>query len=333
MKPALHALALGLVTWLLAAAAAAHEIRPGYLEIREESPDRLAIVWKQPVVGDVALPLSPSLSSGWLDPERAVATYTDTYLIRRWEVKAALSGLEGQRLAIEGLQATLTDVLVRVARINGEDFVHLVKPDRPYWIVPALAGAAPAVPHYFILGIEHIWTGIDHLMFVLGLMLLAARLRDLIATITAFTVAHSITLAAAALDLVHVSPAPVEAVIALSIMFLAVELVQLRRGQPGLASRYTWVIAFTFGLLHGFGFAGALGEVGLPHDRIPAALLLFNVGIEAGQLAFVGSVLLAMRTLASMLPRASQRIDRAMPHVIGSLAGFWFVERAIAALT
>jgi hydrogenase/urease accessory protein HupE len=329
---ALHSLAPGFVAILLSGLAAAHEIRPAYLEIREHSAERLDIVWKQPVVGDVALPLHPSLSSGWLDPARAVATYSDTYMIRRWTVAAALSSLEGQRLSIEGLQATLTDVLVRIAPTNGRDVIHLIKPDRPAWAVPSLSKATAGVPHYFSLGVEHIWAGIDHLLFVLGLLLLAPRFRDLLKTITAFTVAHSITLAAAALELVHAPTAPMEAVIALSIMFLAVELVQLRRGRPGLASRHTWLVALTLGLLHGLGFAAALSEVGLPEERIALALLLFNIGIEAGQIVFVCCALLALRMLAAAVPYISDRIRWAMPHVIGSLAGFWFVERTLAAL-
>jgi hydrogenase/urease accessory protein HupE len=314
-------------------AALAHEIRPAYLEIAEYAPDRLEITWKQPVVGEVALPLAPSLSSGWLDPDRALATYTDTYLIRRWQVSGRLASIEGQRLSIGGLRATLTDVLVRIVPSDGGEIVHLIKPDRPDWTIPALSSATPGVPHYFTLGIEHIWTGIDHLLFVLGLMLFATRFADLLKTITAFTLAHSLTLAACALELIRVPPAPVEAVIALSILFLAVELVQLRRGQPGWTARHTWFIALAFGLLHGFGFAGALSEVGLPAERIPLALLLFNLGIEVGQIVFVCCVLIALRTLALKLPRAADRIGSVMPHLIGSLAGFWFVERTLAALS
>jgi hydrogenase/urease accessory protein HupE len=252
--------------------------------------------------------------------------------IRRWTVAASDAALQGQRLSIEGLQATLTDVLVRIVAGNGTETIHLIKPDEPSWILPSLSKTSLGVPHYLSLGIEHIWTGIDHLLFVLGLMLLATRFRELLKTITAFTVAHSITLAAAALELVNVPPASIEAVIALSIMYLAVELVQFRRGRAGLAHRFPWVIALVFGLLHGFGFAGALSEVGLPEERIPLALLLFNVGIELGQIAFVCGVLLVLRMLASVLPRASERIHWAMPHVIGSLAAFWFIERTLAAV-
>jgi hydrogenase/urease accessory protein HupE len=330
---ALRCLALAWMALMWSGVALAHEIRPAYLEIAEHLPDRLEITWKQPVVGEVALPLTPSLSSGWLDPGRASATHTDTYLIRRWQVKDSLASLEGQRLSIEGLQPTLTDVLVRIVPANAGEIVRHIKPDQPHWTIPPLSSATPAVPHYFTLGIEHIWTGIDHLLFVLGLMLLATGFADLLKTITAFTFAHSLTLVASALELIRVPSAPVEAVIALSIMFLAVELVQLRRGQPGWAARHTWLIALTFGLLHGLGFAGALSEVGLPAERIPLALLLFNVGIEVGQIVFVCGVLVVLRMLALKLPRAADRIGSAMPHLIGSLAGFWFVERTVAALT
>lgn len=328
----LRSLALGMAMLALSMHATAHEIRPAYLEIRERNAELIEIIWKQPVVGEVALPLRPVLSSGWLDPELAASSYTDTYLIRRWSVPTPRASLEGQRLTIEGLRTALTDVLVRVV-LDDKEIVHMLKPDEPSWVLPALSNATPTVPHYLILGIEHIWTGIDHLLFVLGLMLLATKLSDLLKTITAFTLAHSITLAAAALELVRVPSAPVEAVIALSIMYLAVELVQFKRGNPGLAHRFPWAVALIFGLLHGFGFAGALSEVGLPGDHIPIALLLFNIGIEIGQIAFVAVVLLALRLLAFALPSASNRLEWAMPHVIGSLAAFWFVERTIAALT
>jgi hydrogenase/urease accessory protein HupE len=210
--------------------------------------------------------------------------------------------------------------------------MHLIKPDDATWVIPALSKTTLSAPHYLLLGIEHIWTGIDHLLFVLGLMLLTTQFRALLTTITAFTIAHSVTLGAAALGWVHVPPAPVEAVIALSSLFLAVELVSRRPDHTaGFAHRYPWMIALTFGLLHGFGFAGALSEVGLPDASIPFALLLFNIGIELGQIVFVAGVLIALRLLARSLPLASNRIHWAMPRLIGSLAAFWFIERTVIA--
>ena len=323
------------VAWMgCCVGALAHEIRPAYLEIKEAPAGELHIAWKQPVVGEVALPIRPLLSSGWLDPQAASSTYNETYLIRRWVIREPLAALEGQRLTIEGLRSTLTDTLVRIQPREGAEHMQMIKPDAPDWTVPALSKATPSVPGYLLLGIEHIWTGIDHLLFVLGLMLLATRFRELLKTITAFTIEHSVTLAAAAFGWIHVPPAPVEAVIALSILFLAVELATHRHtAHASIAQRFPWLIALLFGLLHGFGFAGALSEVGLPEQSIPLALLSFNVGIELGQIVFVAAVLIVLRLLALRLPRVVPQIRWAMPQLIGSLAAFWFIERTVTALT
>ena len=180
-----------------------------------------------------------------------------------------------------------------------------------------------------VLGVEHILLGIDHLLFVLALLLVVKGWRKLIGTITAFTIAHSITLVLATLDLVHIPGPPVEAVIALSIVFVAAEIIRSRQGKPGLTERWPWVVAFTFGLLHGFGFAGALSEVGLPQTSIPIALLMFNVGVEAGQLLFVSAMLvvyLASSRIPIKVPEWGWRLP---PYAIGSIAAFWMVERIV----
>jgi hydrogenase/urease accessory protein HupE len=184
------------------------------------------------------------------------------------------------------------------------------------------------------LGIEHILSGIDHLLFVLALVLLVHGPRRLLATITAFTAAHSLTLAGATLGWVHVPGPPVEASIALSIVFVASEIVHTRQGRDSVTQHYPWVVAFTFGLLHGFGFAGALAQVGLPQSSIPIALLFFNVGVEIGQLLFVGAVL----AVIAVAWRAGQRLRlslpawhwRIAPYAIGALASFWLIERIAA---
>jgi hydrogenase/urease accessory protein HupE len=330
----LRALTLGVACLWCPATSFAHEIRPALLEIKEAADQHLHITWKQPVVGDVGLPLRPTLSSGWLDAQPTSSTYNETYLIRRWSVREPMQALAGQRLTIDGLQSTLTDVLIRIESLKGKEQIQLIKPDAPTWTIPASSAAGPAVPQYLVLGIEHIWTGIDHLLFVLGLMLLVTGFRELLKTITAFTLAHSMTLGAAALGWVHVAPAPVEAVIALSILYLAVQLTTRAEHArlDTFTRRYPWVIALCFGLLHGFGFAGALSEVGLPDHSIAMALLLFNVGIELGQIAFVAGVLVSLRVLEqSFPPRCSIRVRWALPQVIGSLAAFWFIERTVAA--
>jgi hypothetical protein len=320
----------------LASVAAAHEVRPAYLEIRENDAGRISILWKQPVMGSMALPLRPVLSSGWLEAEPAAFDRTDAYLARRWLVANPRVPLEGQGLRIEGLERSITDVMVRIEFANGTESLHLIKPESPVLVLPSARHAAPAVAQYLPLGVEHIWLGIDHLLFVLGLTLLVTRRQEsrwllpLLQTITAFTVAHSITLAAAATGAITVPSAPVEAAIALSIVYLAVELVR-SPGATSMMGRRPWVMAFVFGLLHGFGFAGALAEVGLPAERVPLALLFFNLGIELGQLMFVGAVLLLIRALL-ILPRLADGLARSMPHLIGSLAAFWFIERTVAAL-
>lgn len=325
----------GLFALVLASAAVAHEVRPAYLEIREGAEGRVSVLWKQPVAGAMALPLRPVLSSGWLEAEPGELDRTDAYLTKRWSIPAPRASIEGQQLRIEGLDRSITDVMVRLEFASGIESLHIVRPEAPELLLPSARQAAPAVPRYLPLGMEHIWLGIDHLLFVLGLTLLVKRQRSrwvlpLLQTITAFTVAHSITLAAAAMRIVSVPPAPVEAAIALSIVYLAVELVR-PSASSSLTAQRPWLMAFVFGLLHGFGFAGALEEVGLPAERVPLALLFFNVGIELGQVMFVGTVLLLLRGL-SILPTLPDRVARTTPHLIGSLAAFWFIERTVAAL-
>ena len=195
--------------------------------------------------------------------------------------------IHGGRLSFDGLQNTIMDVLVTIKMLNGEQFSGLVKPDKAQFVIPETPSIWNISKTYLILGVEHILLGIDHLLFVLALVLITFGKWRIVKTITAFTIAHSITLSLAALGFVHVPSAPVEAVIALSIVFLAVELVNYARGKIGLTAKHPWVVAFIFGLLHGFGFAGALTEVGLPQVDIPFALAFFNIGVEIGQLAFV----------------------------------------------
>jgi hydrogenase/urease accessory protein HupE len=198
-------------------------------------------------------------------------------------------------------------------------------------MVTASPGAFEVVTTYTVLGIEHILTGFDHLSFVLALLLLVKGKRRLIATVTAFTIAHSLTLFAATLGWVRVPGPPVEAMIALSIVFVATEIVHARQGRPGLTGRFPWTVAFVFGLLHGLGFAGALAEVGLPQASIPTALLFFNVGVEIGQLSFITLVfaiiavsLRVSRRLALITPGWLWRVP---PYAIGGLASFWVVQR------
>jgi hydrogenase/urease accessory protein HupE len=257
-----------------------------------------------------------------------VQELTDS-LVERRAIAADHGGLVGRRIDFVGLQATITDVLVRVALLDGTRATTLVRPSQPWIEIAAAPGQLAVVRTYLVHGIEHILFGFDHLLFVLALVLIVPTRRMLLATITAFTLAHSITLALATLGVVHVPGPPVEAVIALSIVLLASEIVQQQRGVIGLTARWPWVVAFVFGLLHGFGFAGALTEIGLPAGDVPLALFAFNVGVECGQLAFVAGVLgvtAAARQIA-FGARVERRALRTAPYAIGTLAAFWFFER------
>lgn len=305
----------------------AHEIRPAYLEIREQADHSLQITWKQPLMGEYGIPLHPSLSSGWLVDSLAQSNSTAAYLIKRWQVPANHQPLDQQTISIAGLEKTMTDVLVQVSLLNNISFTYLVKPIQPYVQLNLSKPQAPPVWQYIQLGIFHIWSGFDHLLFVLGLLLLVKKQSRLVWTITAFTIAHSITLALATLHIIAVSSAFTEAAIALSIVFLAVELVYHYRGHNGFGWHYPWLVSFAFGLLHGLGFAGALQDVGLPENNIPLALFLFNVGVEAGQLAFVFAILGLMAILDKLHLQWPGWMYKLPAYCIGTLAMYWFIER------
>jgi len=237
-------------------------------------------------------------------------------------------------LQIEGLEKTRTDVLVRYQLNTGDTRSQRLTPDVTSFVLSGDPTQLEVAATYLPFGIEHILGGIDHLLFVFALMLLIANGWRLIGAITAFTVAHSLTLAAATLDLISLPSPPVEAVIALSIMFLASELLQRRRGQTRLSERYPWAVSFSFGLLHGFGFAGALQEIGLPQGEIPLALLSFNLGVEAGQLGFVVVVLALYWTLKRLAPALIAAINTPGAHAatisayaIGGVSAYWFLDR------
>ena len=239
--------------------------------------------------------------------------------------------MAGQSIFIEGLDSSNTDVLLRWNWLDGSSSTVRLKPSAPSYVFPEKSGATNVAGTYFWLGVEHILLGIDHVLFVFALLLIVNNTRRLIATITAFTLAHSITLAVATLGLVHVPQKPVEAVIALSILFLAMEYVHGKRGRPGAAARWPWLVAFIFGLLHGFGFAGALAEVGLPQQAIPVALVFFNLGVELGQLLFVATVLLLGWALHRLKqPKLMYWAETVTIYTIGILSSFWLFERVCA---
>ncbi len=346
--------------------AGAHEVRPAFLELTERAPGVFEVLWKVPAMGGAPLageeiahelpatdpsaptrtmpcgcpaPTAAQLARGTLSIHPSLPKDAETVVpplierlpgaeLRRWTIRVP-QGLEGWEVTVHGLPATMMDVLVRIALADGRVVSRLLRPDAPSFTFSAET-AGPAAGGYFVLGMEHILFGIDHLLFVFALVLIVRGVGLLVKTITAFTLAHSITLALATLGLVHVPSAPVEAVIALSIVFVAAEIVRIRRGGSGLTERAPWLVAGVFGLLHGFGFAGALSEVGLPQNDIPVALLWFNVGVEAGQLAFVAVVLAVMALLRRSnfsFPRWAPLVP---PYAVGALAMFWVIERAAA---
>jgi len=328
--------ALLLLTLLGPLACTAHEVRPAYLELREVQPGELAVLWKTPMRGDLRLALAPELS-GPVETLTPITTReSGGASVQRWRLKTE-QPLRGQSLRIQGLEATLTDVLVRVEFADGATWLRRLTPQEPAATIPASQSVWFVAGEYLELGIEHILFGIDHLLFVFALLLITHGGWKLVKTVTAFTVAHSITLALATLGFVHVPQAPVEAVIALSIVFVAAQILRINapsplagegRGEGGsLTARAPWVVAFIFGLLHGFGFAGALAEVGLPEGNIPLALLFFNIGVELGQLLFVAAVLsllVVIQRIRFVFPRWSQLVP---PYAIGSVATFWVIQR------
>jgi hypothetical protein len=319
------------LTWAAALIAAlpasAHDVRPAYLAITEQHDGSLAIDFKQPAALAASSPLTPEFSTHWTRGNPSIERQNGDALTRSWRIAAPRAPLAGVELGIAGLELTITDVLVRVVYADGTELTWLLKPDDAAFVIPGAAKVGLPVREYLQLGFTHIWSGVDHLLYVAGLVLLVRNRRLLVKTITGFTVAHSVSLAAATLGFVNVPSAPVEAVIALSIVYVAVELAYARAGREGLAQRAPWLVALSFGLLHGLGFAGALSEVGLPPHAIPLALALFNVGIELGQLAFVALLLVAGAAFVRAAPVAARRLQPVPAYLIGSLASFWLIER------
>ena len=311
-----------------------HESRPAYLEINETAPHRYDVLWRTPLLSGMRLPVVLKLPDEARNvTEPATRELPDSIVERR--LVETPDGLAGKRIEFVGLQATITDVLVRLQMRDGSQSTTLVHPSQPWIEIATSRGPFAVAGAYLMHGIEHILFGFDHLLFVLALVLIVRSWRVLLWTITAFTLAHSITLSLATLGVVHVPGPPVEAAIALSILLLACEIVRLGRGQASLTARWPWVVAFSFGLLHGFGFAGALIDIGLPRGDVPLALFAFNVGVELGQLAFIFAVLGAMR-LAKLVGTPALVERHALPvatYAIGTLAAFWFIERLTGFVT
>lgn len=310
--------------------ARAHEVRPAYLELKQTSHDTFDVGWKVPARGqNMRLGLYVRLPAECENITEPRGMFTGGAYIERWSIRHS-EALVGTTINIDGLKTTLTDVLVRIERLDGTTQVARITPTNPSLLIEASPSMWQVSGTYLVLGVEHILGGIDHLLFVLALLILVKGWKRVVGTITAFTVAHSITLAVATLGFVHIPGPPVEAVIALSIVFLATEIIRGQRGQSGLSAKWPWVVAFTFGLLHGLGFASALSEVGLPQQAIPLSLLFFNVGVELGQLLFIAAVAVIVSAARYIPVRTPRRADLVPPYVIGGVAMFWVIQRVVA---
>ncbi len=321
----------------LAPAATAHEIRPAFLQVREIEPNTYDFLWKTPARGEMRLALNVMPVSGCTNTAEPRATLVDGAVIQRWRATCE-GGLVGKTLAVENLSHTLTDTIIRVELLDRSPQTLRLTPDQPSATVPDRQPWTDVAATYFGLGVEHILLGFDHLMFVLALLLLVRDIKRLVGAITAFTIAHSLTLAGTTFGWIKLASAPVEATIALSIMFVAVEIMRVRAGRESLTAKLPWLASFAFGLLHGFGFAGALREIGMPEDAAPLALLFFNLGVEAGQLAFIAAVLAVMflwkrfAPATVNTPRVGDIAWRAPVYLIGITSAYWFVERTTGVL-
>jgi hydrogenase/urease accessory protein HupE len=310
--------------------ASADEIRPALLDIKEQNTGLFAVTWKVPTRNGRALAITPRLpaslellgSPSVQDVPGARVAHT-TY-------KNNAESLTGQTIVIEGLAAVQTDVLLLVQLKDGGQHSAILRPASPEFTIPLEASKLDIAADYWLMGTVHILEGADHLLFVLALLLIVSGLGALVKAVTAFTVAHSITLALATLGIVHVPAAPTEAIIALSILFLATEIIHKHNGQISLTERQPWVIAFAFGLFHGLGFAGALSEIGVPQHEVPLALLMFNVGVETGQLLFIAAVLSLFALLKRLPLTAPQGAWRVLPYSIGGLAAYWTIDRVMS---
>ncbi len=307
--------------------ASAHEIRPALLQITEQSPGRFDVIWKVPMRGDRVLGIEPILPPSLTQIGPTSTQIVPGARIERFTCKGEAASLVGETIDIKGLSSLQIDVLLRLELADGQSHSAILRPSSSAFVIPKRASRVEVAWSYSRMGVIHILEGVDHLLFLVALLMLISGFRMLIKTVTAFTIAHSITLALATLGVVNVPSAPTEALIALSIVFLASEIVRQRAGEEALTARAPWVVAGVFGLFHGLGFAGALSEVGVPSHEVPLALLMFNVGVEIGQLLFVSAVF-GLLTILRRHPLSKTLVVRQFfPYAVGSIAAFWVIER------
>lgn len=326
-------LMLGLLLWLavVAGTANAHALDPGYLDLSALGQDRWRVTWRMPDVSGRPMPIDAALPDNCAG-DAPPPVFDGRAWTTGWLVNCP-GGLQGRDIRIEGLEKTRTETLVRYELEPGEAHVRRLTSSESGFTVPADAGVVQILTSYVALGVTHILEGVDHLLFVFALLLLVGWGRRLFWAVTAFTVAHSLTLAAAVMGWLNVPSQPVEAIIALSIVFLAYELALPRGRRDPIAERWPWVVSFGFGLIHGLGFAGALREIGLPENDIPLALFAFNVGVELGQILFIGVVATTFAVIVRLYPvlrSTLPRIVHVTSYAIGGVAAFWVIERLAA---
>lgn len=318
-------LLLALFTALAALPARADELRPGYLEFTQQDARTWKLVWKAPVLGGLATRTRPAFPD-FCTQSPPQARVEGLVLVAESRLTCS-KDLAGSQVGLSGMDAAFTDALLRIAPLNRPVQAARLTQEEAMVEVATVPDRWEVARSYFVLGVEHILEGYDHLLFVISLVLLIGRVGAVIKAATAFTVAHSITLIGSTLGIVGLAQAPVEALVALSIIFLAVEIVKRDPAHPSLTERLPWLVAFLFGLIHGFGFAGALREIGLPESDVPTALLTFNLGVEAGQLVIVAAVMVLITLTRRFAPRALHPATLTATYLIGTISSFWFIER------
>jgi hydrogenase/urease accessory protein HupE len=314
--------------------AQAHRFAPSLFKVVETSESNYNVVWKTPAQGSSNIPLQPQWPQSCEVISASAPQIEGTGKVSSWQLRCAQlgeSGLVGQTLGVSGLGANQASAMVMLSLLDGRNYQEVLNAEGPEFVVPAEPGQGQVMTEYSVLGIEHIWSGIDHLLFVFGLLLLVGGGKRLLWTITAFTVGHSITLSLVTLGFFDYPVALVEFTIALSIFVLAVELARADGG--GLFKRYPWWLAGGFGLLHGMGFAGALAEAGLPQDNVPLALLFFNVGIEIGQITFIAAILALWWLIRRPIAPVQDRLLPAPVYLLGGLSAMWCIERGLEVIS
>jgi hypothetical protein len=317
----------------VAQVAHAHRFAPSLLKVNEIADQQYNMVWKTPAQGTSSVPLRPVWPDSCEVKNASPPQMEGTGKVSSWQLHCrglGEDGLVGETLGVAGLGANQASAMVMVSLLDGRQYQQVLNAEQPEFVVPLESSAGDVMSDYSLLGIEHIWGGIDHLLFVFGLLLLVGGGTRLLWTITAFTVGHSITLALVTLGYFDYPVALVEFTIALSIFVLAVELTRVKKHD--MLWRNPWWLAAGFGLLHGMGFAGALAETGLPQDNLPLALLFFNVGIEIGQIAFILVVVALWMLVRRPLAPWQDRLLPIPVYILGALSAMWCIERGLEAL-